>query len=463
MSGGISAEEGEGDGQPAPRGRHAAKRKPLLQRLHMPVGKAVALAAMPSAVLLGTGFTSPLAKADQQPDNPFRGDSCVEMPDPAQAEEEREQTEREQQQQQDQQQQQQEQPERESEAEESAESAEPDRAQESESEGSGQTPAPEETPRPEAQESEQESGQSEPEPEPEASAEDEATADGTDGSGGLLDGVTEGLEDIGEGLGDLLTPGDGGETTEPEQPGETEEPAQPAQPSPEDEAQDEQGAGGTQGGEQDNAAQESGDQQEQPEQPEQEEQEQQEQPDPEASASPQLPPVGEDGAQPFPCPEEKQVPGVDEETDLVLPNEPWYLEASSLTLYGLDYHGVVNVTTANGTTKQVLKFTAEEIDIGDLHQIVDGQGGVRRHVATQPGSVSTFRNGTVTLYTERLQGNLFGLIPITFDPEHEPPLDLPIANFTDVFVIQAGQFGGELTMTGMDSYISNDGPTPTDR
>jgi hypothetical protein len=460
MSEDISAGEGEGEGKPSRRGRHAAKRKALLQRLHMPVGKAVALAAMPSAVLLGTGFTSPLAKADQQPDNPFRGDSCVEMPDPAQPEEEQ----REEPQQQ-QEQQQQERPEQEATAEPQAEeTAEPDQ---------DQTPAAEETAPPEAQDTEQEP-EPEPEPEPEASAEEtqEPSADGTgetDGtgdSGGLLGGIGEGLEDIGEGLGDLLTPGDGGETTEPEQPEEetpeeetpapeepeespeeTEEPAQPAEPSPEETPDDEDGRN-----EQDDSAQGEGSDPAREEEPGQE-----------PSASPQQPPAGEDGTQPFPCPEEKRVAGVDEETALVLPNNPWYLEATSLTLYGLDYHGVVNVTTANGTTKQVLKFTADEIDIGDLHQIVDGPGGVRRHVATQPGSTSTFRNGTVTLYTERLQGNLFGLIPITFDPEHQPPLDLPIANFTDVFVIQAGQFGGELTMTGMDSYISHDGPTPTER
>jgi hypothetical protein len=117
MSGEISADEGEGEDRPRRRGRHAAKRKALLQRLHMPVGKAVALAAMPSAVLLGTGFTSPLAKADQQPANQFRGDSCVEMPDPAQSEEDEQpeqQQEPQQQQQHDQQQQQeQEQPEQE--------------------------------------------------------------------------------------------------------------------------------------------------------------------------------------------------------------------------------------------------------------------------------------------------------------------------------------------------------------
>jgi hypothetical protein len=166
------------------------------------------------------------------------------------------------------------------------------------------------------------------------------------------------------------------------------------------------------------------------------------------------------GREPFPCPVERSVPGTDEQTPLTLPNEPWFLQASSLYLRGLDYHGVVNVTTADGTVKQALKFTAELVDIGDLHQIVDAPGGLRYHVATAPGSNSTFRNGTVTMYTERLEGNLFGVIPVVFDPRHEPPLDLPIAYFTDVFVVQAGQFGGDLTLHGMETYTTNDGPSP---
>jgi hypothetical protein len=111
-------------------------------------------------------------------------------------------------------------------------------------------------------------------------------------------------------------------------------------------------------------------------------------------------------------------------------------------------------TTADGSVKQTLKFTADKLDIGDLHQIVDGPNGLRYHVAAAEGSNSTFRNGEVTMYTERLEGKLFGLIPIVFDPENEPSVDLPIAHFTDVFVTQAGQFGGELTMPGMHQYMT---------
>ncbi|CAM5676368.1 hypothetical protein SAURM35S_00482 [Streptomyces aurantiogriseus] len=47
--------------------RHAAPKKPLFTRLHMPAGKAIALAAMPTAVLMGMGFTPTLANAEDQP------------------------------------------------------------------------------------------------------------------------------------------------------------------------------------------------------------------------------------------------------------------------------------------------------------------------------------------------------------------------------------------------------------
>ncbi|GAB3121757.1 hypothetical protein GCM10027160_39560 [Streptomyces calidiresistens] len=160
------------------------------------------------------------------------------------------------------------------------------------------------------------------------------------------------------------------------------------------------------------------------------------------------------GKVPFPCPETVRRAGTDEVTPVVVADRPWLLDARSLTLNGLKYHGVVNLTTANGSTKQALKFTADRLDIGDLHQIVQAPDGLNYHVQAARGSNSTFRNGRVTMYTERLEGRLFGLIPIVFDPLHEPPLDLPFAHFTDVLVTQAGQFGGELTIPGMRQYTT---------
>ncbi|WP_338320388.1 hypothetical protein, partial [Streptomyces lonarensis] len=162
------------------------------------------------------------------------------------------------------------------------------------------------------------------------------------------------------------------------------------------------------------------------------------------------------GRVPYPCPEERDVPGTDEVTAQVLPDAPWLLEASHMTLRGLEYHGVVNVRTGGGAVKQALKFTATAVDIGDLHQVVRGAGGLRYHVRAADGSTSTFRETTVTMYTERLEGNLFGLIPVVFDPRHEPLLDLGEAYFTDVRVTQAGQFGGTLTVPGMRQYMTHE-------
>ncbi|PCG84436.1 hypothetical protein CIB93_19580 [Streptomyces sp. WZ.A104] len=164
-----------------------------------------------------------------------------------------------------------------------------------------------------------------------------------------------------------------------------------------------------------------------------------------------------DGAKPrFPCPEPD--PGALAAAELepgvpLLPSDPWTLESTLLTLRGLDYHGIVEVKKADGSIKKVLKFTASSIDIKDLHQLTVGPAGTTGHVKSRPGSTSTIRNGTVTMYTEELKGNLFGLIPITFSPETPPPLNVPFAFFTKVKVTQAGQFGGTLTVPGLKNYL----------
>ncbi|MGW9177399.1 hypothetical protein ACWGR2_38825, partial [Streptomyces decoyicus] len=61
--------------------RHAAPRKPLLTRLHVPAGKAIAIAAMPSAVLMGMGLTPQMAIAKPAPKSPFKDGPCVTAPD----------------------------------------------------------------------------------------------------------------------------------------------------------------------------------------------------------------------------------------------------------------------------------------------------------------------------------------------------------------------------------------------
>lgn len=129
--------------------------------------------------------------------------------------------------------------------------------------------------------------------------------------------------------------------------------------------------------------------------------------------------------------------GVDNQ--VALPTDPWYLNASSLLLKGADYQGIVKVRTADGTVKKVLKYVISDgTDIGDLHQTVnDKQSGKTYHVQAASGSTSTIRDGKTIMYTESISGNLLGLIPVTFDPDNPPPLNIPLIYFTKVKVVQA--------------------------
>ncbi|GGU14648.1 hypothetical protein [Streptomyces violascens] len=173
-----------------------------------------------------------------------------------------------------------------------------------------------------------------------------------------------------------------------------------------------------------------------------------------------------DGAKPaFPCPtaDPKALAAAKQDSGVpTLPTQPWILKSSKLTLSGLNYEGIVEVK-AGDTTKKVLKFTASSVDIDNLDQqvygpVVDGSP-TTAHVVARSGSQSTIRNGTVTMYTEELKGNLFGLIPVTFSPATPPPLNVPFAIFTNVTVRQAGQFGGTLTVPGLHNYVTKGNPT----
>lgn len=111
-----------------------------------------------------------------------------------------------------------------------------------------------------------------------------------------------------------------------------------------------------------------------------------------------------------------------------LPDDPWILQASSLLLKGADYQGIVKVRTASGTVKEVLKYVISNgTEIGDLHQIVkDDLSGKTYHVEARKGDPkSTITDGKTIMYTESISGNLFGLIPVTFSPKSPPPLNIP--------------------------------------
>ncbi|MGK5731317.1 hypothetical protein [Streptomyces sp. URMC 124] len=373
--------------------RHAAPRKPLLARLHMPAGKAVALAAMPSAVLMGMGLTPTLAAAKPAPKKLFDG-ACATAPDTA------------------------------------ADEESPD---------AGKSGAP--------------SGK----PSGKASAGPSAAP----GAGASSAPAA-----------DAKKPGKPGTPEKPAASGKG-TPAKPAAPSgspspaarPSSQPDTTRKAPSEKPGEKDGTKEDA--KQEDKDKGKGEDADKNApsagpstspSPAPSGSGSPSAAPETGDGELP-PCPKGTVV---DENEHRAFPHQPWYLEASKLTLTGLTYEGVKKITMVNGQKKNVLKFTADSLAIKDLHQIVNSRGK-QYHVAGM-GTESTITGGKVTMYTEELKGNLLGIIPATHSPGIPPPLipglKLPIPVFyTNVKIRQAGQFGGTLHIPNLHQYLT-DGTYP---
>ncbi|MFH9571622.1 hypothetical protein [Streptomyces sp. NPDC017230] len=433
--------------------RHAAPRKALLTRFHVPGGKAVALAAMPTAVLMGLGFTPTLAIADGNdkgapPANSMTADeykACVE----AMADADKE----------------------------SSASPTPSQSSTESEEGGGEegkggdSAAGEEQPSPSASagksEGKKDNGspsssdsgsddKAEPAPSTSASQEKEPQSEGaspsaSENGGGLLEGLGDAIEGI-------FT---GGEKAE-EDPSPTPTPSASASESAAEDASGtvkdttDKATGTAEDTVKDVTDAASGVAEDAEEPAGEATEDAEEAREATASASPSPSPSESASVDPKDCPvATDEVGGVD--NSIPLPEDPWHLEASSLLLKGASYEGIVEVKTASGNTKKVLKYVISKgTDIGDLHQIVkDEQIGKTYHVQAAKGSTSTIRDGDTVMYTESISGNLLGLIPITFDPEHPPPLDIPLIYFTDVKVVQAGQFGGTLHIPGMQQYITD--------
>jgi hypothetical protein len=375
--------------------RHAAPRKSLLTRVHVPAGKAIALAAMPTAVLMGMGLTPRLAQA-AEPTAPFSGDHCVsqsDTPTPG--------------------------------ASSSATPSTGPSPSASPTHGSPAKPTPTHSTAP---------GGGTKAASPSASPSKSASAKSSDpsdplGLGGVLGGLLGGLTGHS---------GSGGSTPTP-----TASPTPSATPTPSHSA-----AGGTGKGKGGLGATVGGVTKTVTGAVKGVTQGVAKAADPSSSVTPGMP---------YPCPTYNAKALADaglEQTPSLLPNEPWVLKSDMLTLTGLKYDGIVKVETENGTVKDVLKFTATGVDIHNLHQLVQGPDSTVQNVQGGPGTTSTIRNGTVTMYTEELKGNLLGLIPIDFTPQSPPPLTTPSIFFTNVTVTQAGQFGGTLTVPGMHGYAT---------
>lgn len=405
--------------------RHAAPRKSLLTKIQIPVGKTMALAAMPTAVFVGMSMAPKLAVADDK-EIPFAPGPCVTRSD------------------------------------EPAESASPSPSKDPSKDPSktAKTPAPSASKSPTAMPSPSASpSASKPAEKPAEKpvqapvAQQAAPAAPQAKTTNPLDplGVGDALKGLFDGLGKPLQ---GTQTTASPAPAAktAEQPATtPATtPAPDPAADAIRDAAKKAGAEVTELSEEVKDTATAPKDETGGEAADETKPKPKPEATKDA-----DGKEPFPCPtyDAKALADAELEQGIpLLPDEPWYLDSSLLTLYGLDYEGIVEVKTASGKTKKVLKFTADSLDIKDLYQTV-GTKGTIAHLKSRPGSTSKIRGAKVTMYTESLKGNLFGLIPIEFTPNSPPPLNVPFAFFTNVKVVQAGQFGGTLTVPGLKNYM----------
>ncbi|WP_217185736.1 hypothetical protein [Streptomyces sp. AC495_CC817] len=448
--------------------RHAAPKKPLLTRLNVPAGKAIALAAMPTAVLMGMGFTPTLtlARADDPTKLSLTADEykdCVEALEAAEEGTDASASPT---------------PTPSAEASESADSTDEgkdedpsagdDTADNGNSSGDSAT---DDTPTDDSPSSDSGSDDND------GSASDDSSTDDSDkpatdtaGSGEAPSADTSEtgggnvLEDIGTAIEDLFTPDDKEtETTPPStstSPSPSPSPSDGASGSDEDEKDD---PGADAGKDAKDTADNASDKVEDAakdvvgdaEDTEKTAEDATDDATDEATATPSPSPSESTDTEGCPVATDDES-GVEKGIPL-LPNDPWYLDASSLLLKGADYQGIVKVKTADGSVKEVLKYVVSDgTDIGDLHQRVeDKQAGVTYHVQAGKGTTSTIREGKTVMYTEKISGNLLGLIPVTFDPKHPPPLNIPLIYFTKVKVVQAGQFGGTLTVPGMHQFTTD--------
>ncbi|MFG2604721.1 hypothetical protein ACGFT2_14380 [Streptomyces sp. NPDC048514] len=447
--------------------RHAAPKKPLFTRFHMPAGKAIASVAMPTAVIVGMGFTSTLALADNNgspsPSTSAKSLTADEYKDCIKALDDSKDPSAS--------------PSPSASESESADSGKP--SADTGEDGKGTKDAKDAKGGKDAEDpgksSSPDSGsgdKTEPEPTATAGSPDPGSGSGSasgedagtpapapsKSSGNLLD-------TIGDTLGGILTGGEKDSGTTSASPTPSSSPSAPSSDAPSAPAA---GSGTSSGSKAADAARDTvedtvtkagkaaGDTVKKATEKVSETAEDTVEAGKDATGPATPAPSASASAAAEDCPlATEDESGVDNKT--LVADDPWYLNASSLLLKGADYQGVVEVKTANGTKKKVLKYVVSGgTDIGDLHQTVhDKQAKKTYHVQASKGSTSTIRDGDTVMYTESISGNLFGLIPVTFSPDSPPPLNIPLIYFTNVKVTQAGQFGGNLHIPGMHVYTTD--------
>ena len=113
---------------------------------------------------------------------------------------------------------------------------------------------------------------------------------------------------------------------------------------------------------------------------------------------------------------------------LVVSPVPTNITATSQTVNGFDYVGIVTLPTADGGSVRVLKFTADSVSISGIRESVTVGGATM----TITSGTTVRLSGNVELYVLEQTANIFGLLPLTINPDNPPPLILPFLIFTDV-------------------------------
>lgn len=147
------------------------------------------------------------------------------------------------------------------------------------------------------------------------------------------------------------------------------------------------------------------------------------------------------------------------------PGREWTLTASTLTLRGARYHGIVEQDVA-GRPVKTLHFTLDALEVTDLVQRGELPNGKDVRVAGAPGSTSTVTEGPIEIFTRELTGTLsvagFPLARITLSAETLALADvdlsflrLPDLTFRDAIVRNVYMAGGTLRIPGASVVLED--------
>lgn len=125
--------------------------------------------------------------------------------------------------------------------------------------------------------------------------------------------------------------------------------------------------------------------------------------------------------------------------------DPATLNARSLKMSDLHYDGVVELPTVSGTPVRVLRFSMSKAALDGVDQQA-GRGAGRSRLRAD----SLVFSGNVAMYTTSLTAKLFGLLTLTFTPEHPPPLVLASMTMTQVVSEQPSVVADSATAKSLD-------------